>query len=339
MARELSTSNRQSGARGIGRLGAPDDDQLAEGARAFLLRNRGAAPGIEGRALFLPDRTFALHASVSRSRIRDVRWASLRVKDGLVDAQRELFGRRASIARKNPDLPLRLRIDQDRATLLLDSSGDPLDRRGYRLSSGPAPVREQLAAACVLASGWKGSGPVVDPMCGTGTLLVEAAWIALGWAPGRLRDHWAFERFPSFDRSLFLRLRGSEETPDSTSLKLLGNDISEEAVTAANRNLGRAGVKDYARLVRGDASELRPPEGAPGLLVVNPPYGDRMDRARDSEQVLGALLSRRFTGWKAVVLAGDSRRGRGLRLRPEHSIPVRNGPIEARILVFDLKKR
>ena len=122
--------------------GAPDDDRLAEGARAFLLRNRGAAPGIEGRTLFLPDRTFALHASVSRSRIRDVRWASLRVKDGLVDAQRELFGRRASIARKNPDLPLRLRIDQDRATLLLDSSGDPLDRRGYRLSSGPAPLRE-----------------------------------------------------------------------------------------------------------------------------------------------------------------------------------------------------
>jgi len=176
---------------------AADDDSLYRGACALVRPTAGEAlsPG----ALLDPERSFAIQATASRSRIHDTRWAALKVKDGIVDAQRERYGRRASVDRETPDLPLRLRLYRDRATLLLDTSGEPLDHRGYRVETTAAPVREQLAAAALLASGWSGRGPVVDPMCGSGTFLAEAGAIALGWAPNRLRKSWPLLRLPGFD--------------------------------------------------------------------------------------------------------------------------------------------
>ena len=332
----------------LGSWQGEDGGALAAGARALISgqqhgkKDRGAA-GVDPATLLHPDRTFAIQATCTASQIRDSRWAALSVKDGLVDGQRDRWGRRASIERTDPDIHLRLRLHRDRATLLLDTSGEPLDRRGYRAVTSSAPVREQLAAALVLASGWDGTGPVVDPMCGSGTLLIEAAWIALGLAPGHLRagnqgDGWAFERLPTFDPRAFAAIRQEALPAPGPDVHLWGNDRSAEALRAARANVELAGVRTRTTLHRGEATGaggFDPPPG-PGLVVINPPHGERLGSEADGWRALGDLLKQRFKGWKAVILAGGEDRGKHIGLRPRRRIPVMNGPLEARILLFDL---
>ena len=328
----LRTANRV-----LIRLAAWDgstNEALAAGAGRLVTADR-EWDGVHTADLFTARRTLAVHATTAASQIRDTRWAALKVKDGLVDAQRRRFGARSSVDRKSPDLQLRLRLLRDRATLLLDSSGLSLDHRGYRLATGAAPVREQLAAACVLAAAWSGKGPVVDPMCGSGTLLAEAGAIALGLAPGRMRHSWAFEKLPGFDPHRWRRIREEPIPPLSQDIQLVGVDRSPQAVTAARSNLERAGLHMRSVLRNGDAFHFKPPAG-PGLLVVNPAYGERIGEAQQQWRRLGDLLKQRYTGWTAVVLAGDRDRGKQIGLRPRRRYPVRNGPIDARILVFDL---
>ncbi|MEA2692326.1 MAG: rRNA (guanine2445-N2)-methyltransferase [Acidobacteriota bacterium] len=322
----------------LGRYTAVDGPGLAAGALSLVKGRAGrtGTAGIDPGALLHPDRSFSIHATVSDSPIRDARWAALSVKDGLVDGQRERYGRRADVDRQDPDLHLRLRLHATEAILLLDTSGEPLDRRGYREVSAAAPVREQLAAACVLASGWDGTGPVVDPLCGSGTLLIEAAWFALGLAPGSLRLSWAFERLPGFDAAAFERLRREPLPAPGPGVRLYGNDLSPAALRAARTNLDGAGLAGRATLIRGDFRELAPPAEGPGLVLANPPYGERVREEEDQWRALGDLLKQRFKGWRAAILAGGQSRGKGIGLRPRRRIPVWNGPIEARILLFDL---
>jgi 23S rRNA G2445 N2-methylase RlmL len=322
----------------LGAWDAADGPALAAGARA-LVGGRSPARVHRGAldvpALLHPDRSFAIQATSTASVVRDTRWAALSVKDGLVDGQRDRYGRRSDIDRGDPDLHLRLRLLRDQATLLLDTSGEPLDRRGYRAIATSAPVREQLAAACVLASGWDGRGPVVDPMCGSGTLLVEAAWFALGWPPGRLRRHWAFERLPGYDAAALTALLQEPLPTPGPDVRLFGNDTSAEALRGARSNLEQANLLDRATLVRGDAAGFAPPP-EPGLVLVNPPHGERLDTDSARWRALGDLLKQRYKGWKAVVLAGGEDRGKHIGLRPRRRIPVMNGPLEGRILTFDL---
>ncbi len=317
-----------------------DSDALAAGARALITGRARRRGGVDAGRLLDPKRSFAIRATTSASRIRDLRWAALRVKDGLVDGQRDRYGKRSQVDREWPDLPLRLRLFRDQATLSLDSSGDSLDRRGYRRMTSDAPVREQLAAACVLAGGWHGRGPVVDPMCGSGTLLVEAASIALGRAPGFLRQGrsgsgWAFERFPSFDSRAFAAIRRESIPAPGRDVELFGVDRSAAAARACRANLARADLERRLHLKRGDAFEFEPPKG-PGLVVVNPAYGERLAAEPEQWQRLGDLLKQRYKSYRAVVLAGGATLGKPIGLKPERRIPVRNGPLEARILVFDI---
>lgn len=318
-----------------------DGDSLAAGA-ADLVGGPAAWDGLRAKELFDPDHGFAIRATSSRSRQRDVRWVSLKVKDGIVDAQRRRFGRRASVDRSDPDLHLRVRLLHDRATLLLDTSGDPLDRRGYRVVPGAAPVREQIAAAMVLASGWDGRGPVVDPMCGSGTLLAEAAFWAQGIAPGALRSGWAFEKLPRFDRGAWTRVRREPIPSPGSGVRLYGVDRAPEAVRAAEENLTRAGLAETVTLEVGDAYAFAPPPG-PGLVLINPPHGERLGStgegeadAEDPWPHIGDLLKQRYAGWKAAILAGGEGRGKTLGLKPRRRIPVKTGPLDARILVLDL---
>ncbi|MGD2114036.1 MAG: THUMP domain-containing protein [Acidobacteriota bacterium] len=324
-------------------------ESLAAGAEE-LVRSSREWDGLSAKALFAPGATFSIRATSARSRQRDSRWIGLKVKDGLVDAQRHRYGRRASVERSAPDLGFRVRLDRDRASFLLDTSGASLDHRGYRLEAGPAPLREHLAAACVLAADWDGAGPVVDPMCGAGTLLAEAAAWALGLAPGRLRSaltEWALARLPNFDSGLWHAVRreaipapgrpGRSDGPAGSDreLRLVGIDRDREALRAARSNLDRAGLSGTATLVEGDGFAYEPPPG-PGLLVVNPPYGERIGEERAQWSRLGDLMKQHYTGWRAVVLAGDEGKGKHIGLKPRLRLPVRNGPLDARILVFDL---
>jgi putative N6-adenine-specific DNA methylase len=311
----------------------PDGPALTRGARDLVHRQSGW-DGVGPADLFDPSRSLSVRASSASSRVRDVRWAALTVKDGLVDGQRQRFGRRAQVDRQSADLPLRLRLFRDRATLLLDTSGAPLDRRGYRTVTGPAPIREQLAAACVLAAGMT-DGPVVDPMCGTGTLLVEAGWIALGRAPGNLRKRWLFEDLPGFDRRRFEAIRNEVLPVPAPSIRMIGIDHDHAAVAAASDSLTTAGLLGRSDLMVGDAFSFEPPEG-PGLVVVNPPHGERLTAEREDWKRLGDLLKQRYKGWRAVVLAGGPSLGKWIGLKPARRIPVSSGPLEARILLFDL---
>jgi putative N6-adenine-specific DNA methylase len=322
----------------LGTWEAPDGPALAAGARA-LAGGRSPAKvkrgSLEVPALLHPDRSFVIQATSTASVVRDTRWAALSAKDGLVDGQRDRWNRRSDVDRKDPDLHLRLRLIRDRATLLLDTSGEPLDRRGYRAVSTAAPVREQLAAACVLAAGWDGRGPVVDFMCGCGTLLVEAAWFALGWPPGRLRRHWAFERLPGYDPTAFTAILQEPLPTPGPDVHLYGNDESAEALRGARANLEQANLLDRAILTRGDAAKFEPPSG-PGLVLVNPPHGERLGTDAARWRTLGDVLKQNYKGWKAAVLAGGEDRGKHIGLRPRRRIPVMNGPLEGRILLFDL---
>ncbi len=320
--------------------GGPGDGGLPDGASLEL-----AVAAVDLSALLHPDRSFAIQATATASRIRDTRWAALSVKDGLVDGQRDRWGRRADVDRESPDQQLRLHLREDRATLLLDTSGEPLDRRGYRVLSTTAPVRESLAAACILAAGWDGRGAVVDPMCGSATLLAEAGWLALGIAPGYLRQldrpgkAWAFERLPGFDPEAFAAVRAEPLAAPGPGVRLVGNDRSAEALRAARANLERAGLGQRAQLSRGEAAACRPPADrglSPGLVVVNPPYGERAAGDAGHWRGLGDLLKKHFQGWRAVVLAGGEGLGKHIGLRPRRRLPVKNGPLDARILVFDL---
>ncbi len=324
------------------RFPAASGAELTAAARALVAGSGRAGPPGSGPmascldlgALLHPDRSFAVQATSTASEIRDTRWAALTLKDGLVDGQRERYGRRSNVDREGPDLRVRLRLHRDEATLLLDTSGEPLDRRGYRQVTTSAPVRETLAAACVLSSGWDGRGPVVDPMCGSGTLLIEAGWWALGWAPGRLRSEWGFERLPWFDRRRFEAVRQEPLPAPGPEIRLYGNDRSTEFVRAARANLEAAGLDEVAFVRGGDAQAYTPPEG-PGLLLVNPPHGERVATDPAAWKALGDLLKQRYRGYKAVVLAGEDR-GKAIGLRPRRRIPVMNGPLEGRILLFDL---
>jgi len=305
---------------------APDDEALYRGA-LDLARGRLAE--------FLhPARSLALQATSTRSQVRDTRWAALRVKDGLVDAQRQRWGRRADVEREAPDLPLRLRLQEDQATLLLDTSGEPLDRRGYRRETVEAPMRETLAAACVLASGWTGEGAVLDPMCGSGTLLAEAGWFALGTAPSVLRERFAFEKLPGFDAQGWARVK-AQERPRRETVALFGNDRSPSTLEVARRNLRVASLESSATLTCADFGLLEPPAG-PGLLLANPPYGERLEAGRAMWRALGDLMKHRFRGWRVAILAGGEGLGKEIGLKPRRRIPVWNGPLEARILLFDL---
>ncbi len=329
----LRTANRVLVA--LDRWPAADGDALAAGAGRLVAERGRSWAGLDCATLFQPHRTLALRATASASSVRDVRWVTLRVKDGLVDAQRAAYGRRSSVDKRSPDLALRVWLHRDVATLLLDTSGEPLDRRGYRTQSTEAPLRENLAAACVLASGWDGRGPVVDPMCGSGTLLAEAASFALGRAPGALRAGWSFQKLPNYRPEGLREVMGESVPAPGPDVELYGVDSSKGAIEATRANLARAELEPRATLVRADAFDYQPP-ARPGLLVVNPPYGERLEGGRERWRRLGDLMKQRYRGWRAVVLAGDPDRGKHIGLRPSLRLPVRNGPLDARILAFEL---
>jgi len=324
----------------LGTWSGHDDVALHAGARN-LVRRRGQRPdGLDLAKLFSPSRTLVVDATVSASRITDSRWAALKTKDGIVDGQRDVHGERSTVDRDDADLPLRLRLSRDEATLYLDTSGEPLDHRGYRLKTVQAPVREQLAAAMVLASGWDGRGVVVDPMCGSGTLLIEAASWALGRSPQLLRKSFAFERFWGFDKALLARLKEEIKPPPGGSdaaenLRLYGVERDGKALEAAAANLEAAGLDEDAYLKRADAFEWTPPVG-PGLLLINPPYGERLLSVEEMWPRLGDLFKQSYKGWKAAVLAGGEDLGKSIGLKPRRRWPVKNGPLDAKILVFDL---
>jgi putative N6-adenine-specific DNA methylase len=228
---------------------------------------------------------------------------------------------------------LKVRIDDDLCTISLDTSGAPLHRRGHKQAVGAAPMRETLAALFLRACGYNGREPVLDPMCGSGTFVLEAAEIAAGLAPGRSRA-FSFERLATFDPAAWATLKASTQ-PHPTPLRFHGRDRDAGAVAMARANAARAGVAHLTDFCASPVSDLAPPDGPPGLVIVNPPYGARLGDAADLRRLyaaLGRVLTSRFAGWRVGLVTTDPSlaHATGLRFAPPGP-PVPHGPLKVRL--------
>lgn len=292
-----------------------------------------------------PDGTLAVEFSGACPGIDHGHYGSQRVKDAIVDRFRARCGRRPSVDRQQPDLRIHVLLRDGQAAASLDLSGDSLHRRGYREATVAAPLKETLAAALLLKAGWPtiaaAAGPLLDPLCGSGTLAIEAAWIAGDQAPGLLRAHWGFSGWLGHIPALWSRLLAEaverRETGHARIPPILASDRDPKAVRAALINAGRAGVADRIRIECRELAAAGPPPGPPGLLIANPPYGERLggqDEWGTLYAQLGDLLKTRFAGWRAAVFTGNPELGKRMGLRAEHSHVFHNGPLECRLLRF-----
>jgi len=273
--------------------------------------------------------TFAIDATVFSDEIRHSRFASYRMKDAIVDWFRETTGKRPSVKVDNPQLLFYLHISGDQCTLSLDSSGESLHKRGYRVNQTEAPISEVLAAEMLLLAGWDGQSDFVDPFCGSGTFLIEAAMIALNIPPGLYRPSFGFEQWSDFDKDLFDELYQDDSAERSFEHKIYGYDISAKALKIADENIKSAGVSKYITLERCDVAELTSPSEN-CLVVTNPPYGERL-RPEELEPIYGALgstLKHKFTGVTAWVISSEERLLERIGLKPSTKIQLMNGPLD-----------
>lgn len=281
-----------------------------------------------------PEMTFAVDALVSNSNIDNSMFAALRVKDAVVDHLRKKTGSRPSIDTDNPDLRLNLFLKENQATLSLDSSGEPLSRRGYRTEAGPAPLSEALAAGIIALSEWDKKSSFVDPMCGAGTIAIEAALIAANIAPGSLGRSFCFERWLDFDAELFEAIKSEVAKARITMTpKIFASDTSPEALEFARRNAERAGVADLIEFSRADFFEKNSSTEEPGLLIMNPPYDERLPLA-DSAQFyrrIGDTFKQRYKGFNCFVFSGASEAVKSLGLKSSRKVKLYNGPLECRL--------
>lgn len=289
--------------------------------------------------LLTPAMTLAVDCTLRDSVITHSHFAALKAKDAIVDLLRDATGSRPNIDTKSPDLRVNLHISRNHCTVSLDASGEPLDRRGWRLDRNDAPLRETLAAAIMLHTGWDGSVPLLDPMCGSGTLLLEGTSLALQKPAGADRQ-FGLMRWHDFDRRLWNSVLQEElaKTASTLPVPVLGFDRDPRAIIACRENARRAGI-EYAISFDRKPFEEAEPCGHEGILVMNPPYGVRMgDRTALAEQYrkIGEVFKRRFTGWTAYLLAGDLELARLVGLKPSRRFVLFNGPLECRLLKYEL---
>lgn len=289
---------------------------------------------------FGAEHTLRVDTSAIRSPMQSLQYCNLRAKDGICDRLRDLEGARPDIDTVRPDARVHLFLDEQSATLYLDTSGESLFKRGWRLDKGQAPLRENLAAGLLALSDWDPSAPLMDPFCGSGTLLIEAAWIALGVPPGIWRP-FGFERLRDHDARHWRDIKNDARSRIATQLDapLIGYDIDSHAISAAEDNRERAMLSpDTIRFEVGDARSVHP-EGEPGWLVTNPPYGERMEHELDFWPEWSENLKRHYAGWKVNVITSDLELPSRLRLKPKRRHPVYNGALECRLFTFEMVEK
>lgn len=309
----------------VARFAAWDADALARGA-AEVPWERWLAPA----------GSLAVAAHATDSALDHTMFIAQRVKDAICDRFRVRGERRPDVDREDPDLLVHAHLVRDRCTLSIDASGEPLFKRGWRRRQGRAPLAETLAAAIVRLAGWDARAPLLDPFCGSGTLLVEAALLAAGVAPGSVGRRFGFERWLDHDPARFARTLAAvreKRRPLPRKLRLVGSDRSQEAVGAAAENIAAAGFDGQVELEARDVRELKPRRGWNAWLVSNPPYGERVGRGEDLVALyedLGALVRERCAGYRVHLLLADRRHLRALALEPVRRTRLVNGglPVE-----------
>lgn len=292
---------------------------------------------IEWEKYMTPSTTFAIDSTVYSEEFRHSKFVTYRVKDGIVDHFRDNGQDRPSIRINGADLLLNVHIDGTRVTISLDSSGEPLSKRGYRNEQTEAPINEVLAAGIIMKTGWRGDCYLADPMCGSGTFLIEAALIAANINPGIYRKSFAFEKWKDFDRDLFEELYNDDSEEREFKYRILGGDISPEAVQTARQNIKSAQVEDMIEISCRPMSDWtdNPEEG---VLVMNPPYGRRLkpDDMFELYRGIGTCLKRNFSGWHAWIIGLDNEDMDQIGLKPSLKIPMLNGSLECSLREYVL---
>ncbi|MEB3173296.1 MAG: THUMP domain-containing protein [Cyanobacteriota bacterium] len=317
---------------------------------------QGIQQAIDWERWLPPERSFRVDASGSAPGLNHSHYTALQVKNALVDWQRSRWGARSSVDLEQPDLSLHLHLGGGLAQLSVDGSGSSLHRRGYRSRMGLAPLKENLAAGLIRLTGWDGRVPLADPLCGSGTLLIEAAAIALGVASGLdptagTARRLALQQWPDFDPELWQQEAGAARSNgrqasgrlhDGTPMApICGSDQDHEVIEQARANAESAGLAPWIRLQQGDCRGFEPPPG-PGILVCNPPYGERIG-AGEHEQLeqlyadLGTMAKERCSGWTLWLLSGNPELTGALRMKASRRIPVSNGGIDCRWLRYDIR--
>jgi putative N6-adenine-specific DNA methylase len=286
------------------------------------------------------DGYFSVTSTVHNLTIKDSRFANVKCKDAVVDRIKEKRGRRPDTGPEKDKVVVHLYWRENRCQIFLDTSGEPLSRRGYRMIPLKAPMQETLAATVVLATSWTGNGNFINPMCGSGTLAIEAALIALERAPGLLRSNYGFMHLKDFDESSWKTLRRKTRVAAKDNLKgrIIATDISQQAVEAAKKNAMTAGVDRFIEFGVCDFSETPVPTGK-GVVILNPEYGERMgemENLQGAYRRVGDFFKKKCNGYTGYIFTGNFDLAKKVGLRTKRRIPFFNGPIECRLLEYEL---
>jgi 23S rRNA G2445 N2-methylase RlmL len=310
----------------LARFPAPDQISLYRGVAA-----------VDWERFLTPDGTFLVHGRTVKSNIDNDMFVSMKTKDAVADVFRDKHGRRPSIDKEAPDVRIHIRLNRDRAILLVDTSGEPLFKRGWRKEQGLAPLRETLAAGCLMLSGWDKRAPLLDPFVGSGTILIEGALMAGGIPPGAFRDSYGFERFPGHDAARWQAMRseaiGKGAVPKK--LRLIGTDSDGSAIRGAIANIESAGLAGRIEVSRQSAGAFSPRPGWNAFIVTNPPYGERIGKMAplvDLYRKFGKTLRERCVGYTAAVLCGNPELIRELDIGGTRH-PMKNGGLDCELTV------
>lgn len=291
--------------------------------------------------------TIRVDVTAVKSPLKSLEFTTLKIKDAICDRFRDQFTQRPSVNTRNPDMRIVGFLDARNFTIYLDLSGEPLFKRGWRLETGDAPLRENLAAGLLRTAGWKPGTPLFDPMCGSGTILIEAAQILAGIPPG-LKREFAFEKFHQFDQDAWNAIKAQAKPhPLPAEPTLFGSDISGDMVVMTRNNLNKAGIRFEVPLKQIEAQEIKAPTIQPGILLTNPPYGERIgvrgdsnlesdELAREFFSAFSATLKQRFAGWSVFLFTADLSVPKLLRLKEARKTPFFNGALECRLFRFDM---
>ncbi len=300
-----------------------------------------AALALNWPSWFDVGRTMMVKVTAVKSPLKSLEFITLRIKDAICDKFRQVGGTRPSIDTREPDVRIHAYLTATECQFYVDTSGAPLYQRGNRKSSVDAPLRENLAAGILKLTGWQPGTPLLDPMCGSGTFLLEAALMALDIAPG-IKRNFGFEKLKNFDAPAWnaIKQEAQKRVKPASPMLIFGGDIDSRAVRAARQNLEAAGLSNVVQVQQLDVLESPAPalpEGTTGVLLSNPPYGERIgeqDALAELYPQLAASLKKHFAGWNAFFLTSDLRMPKLMRLQPSRKTPLFNGPLECRLFEF-----
>jgi putative N6-adenine-specific DNA methylase len=291
--------------------------------------------------------TIRVDVTAVKSPLKSLEFTTLKIKDAICDRFRDQFTQRPSVDTKSPDMRIVGFLDAHNFTVYLDTSGEALFKRGWRFETGDAPLRENLAAGLLRTSGWKPGTPLFDPMCGSGTILIEAAQMLAGIPPG-VRREFGFEKFRNFDEQVWQDIKNSIKlNPLPAEATIFGSDISGDMIVMTRNNLNKAGIRFDVPLKQIEAQEIKAPTEQPGVLLTNPPYGERIgvrgdssmegdELAREFFAAFSTTLKQRFAGWSVFLFTADLGLPKMLRLKESRKTPFFNGALECRLFRFDM---